>query len=87
MGDLRTGALDHYEGWVNYRGRMLYEYIFPIRGPEGEFLGMIEELHDAADEAGMMRRLGERKDVHVSGVGARAPRPAEFGEKNRATHR
>jgi len=87
MGDLRTGALDHYEGWVNYRGRMLYEYIFPIRGPQGEYLGMIEELHDAADDVELMRRLGERKDVHVSGVGARAPRPAEFGERNRATHR
>lgn len=87
MGDLRAGALDHYEGWVNYRGRMLYEYILPIRGPQGEYLGMIDELHDAADEVEMMRRLGERKDVHVSGVGARAPRPAESGEKNRATHR
>ena len=32
MGDLRTGALDHYEGWVNYQGRMLYEYIFPSVG-------------------------------------------------------
>ena len=80
MGDLRTGALDHYEGWVNYRGRMLYEYIFPIRGPQGKYLGMIEELHDAADDVEMMRRLGERKGMHVSGVGARAPRPAEFGE-------
>jgi PAS domain S-box-containing protein len=80
MGDLRTGALDHYEGWVNYRGRMLYEYILPVHGPQGEYLGMIEELHDAADDVEMMRRLGERKGVHVSGVGARAPRPAEFGE-------
>jgi PAS domain S-box-containing protein len=80
IGDIKAGALDHYEGWVNYRGRMLYEYILPIRGPGGEYLGMVNELHDAADRAGMMRRLGEWKDVHLSGVGARAPRGAEFGE-------
>jgi DUF438 domain-containing protein len=78
IGDLRSGALHHYEGWVNYRGRMLYEYILPVRGPQGEYLGLIDELHDAADEVGMIRRLGERKDVHVSGIGERAPRPAVF---------
>jgi hypothetical protein len=87
IGELRAGALDHYEGWVNYRGRMLYEYILPVRGPDGEYLGMIDELHDAADRVEMMRRLGEWKDVHVSGVGARAPRPAEFGGKNEAAPR
>ncbi|HMK08841.1 MAG TPA: PAS domain-containing protein, partial [Anaerolineales bacterium] len=37
--DIRTGALEYYEGWVNYRGRMLYEYIRPIRTEAGEYLG------------------------------------------------
>jgi PAS domain S-box-containing protein len=91
--DIKAGVLDHYEGWVNYRGRMLYEYILPIRGSHGEYLGMINELHDAADQAESLRRLGEWKDVHLSGVGARAPRPAEFGggygsdHGDRSTHR
>jgi PAS domain S-box-containing protein len=76
--DIRTGAIDHYEGWVNYRGRMLYEQIRPIRTEQGEYLGMIEELHDAEDRAELLRLRGEWKDVHVSGVGSRAPRTPEF---------
>ncbi|HSB90074.1 MAG TPA: PAS domain-containing protein [Anaerolineales bacterium] len=76
--DIRTGAIDHYEGWVNYRGRMLYEQIRPIRTAQGEYLGMIEELHDAEDRAELLRLRGEWKDVHVSGVGSRAPRAPEF---------
>lgn len=80
IGDIKAGGLDHYEGWVNYRGRMIYEYILPIRGSGGEYLGMVNELHDAADRADMLRRLGEWKEIHLSGVGARAPRQAEFGE-------
>ena len=72
--EIRTGTLDHYEGWVNYRGRMLYEYIRPIRTDAGEYLGMIEELHDAQDRAEVLQARGQWQDVRVSGVGARAPR-------------
>ncbi|HMK08252.1 MAG TPA: PAS domain-containing protein, partial [Anaerolineales bacterium] len=76
--DIRTGALEYYEGWVNYRGRMLYEYIRPIRTEAGEYLGMIEELHDAQDRADALKGRGEWKDVHISGVGPRGPRKPEF---------
>ncbi len=76
--DIRTGVLDHYQGWVNYRGRMLYEYIRPIRTDAGEYIGMIEELHDAQERAEMLQARGEWQDVHVSGVGSRAPRRPEF---------
>jgi hypothetical protein len=78
--DIRTGILDHYEGWVNYRGRMLYEYIRPIRTDAGEYLGMLEELHDAQERAEVLQVRGEWQDVHVSGVGSRAPRRPEFGQ-------
>ena len=78
--DIRTGVLDHYEGWVNYRGRMLYEYIRPIWTDAGEYLGMIEELHDAQERAEVLQARGEWQDVHVSGVGSRAPRKPEFGQ-------
>ncbi len=77
--DIRTGVLDHYEGWVNYRGRMLYEFIRPIWTDAGEYLGMIEELHDAQERAEALQARGEWQDVHVSGVGPRAPRKPEFG--------
>jgi len=77
--DIREGTLDHYEGWVDFRGRMLYEYIQPIRTEAGEYLGMIEELHDAQERAEALQARGEWQDVHVSGVGSRAPRRPEFG--------
>jgi PAS domain S-box-containing protein len=80
INDIRSGTLDHYEGWVNYRGRMLYEYIRPIRTDTGEYVGMLEELHDAKDRAEVLQSRGEWKDVHVSGVGPRAPRKPEFQE-------
>jgi PAS domain S-box-containing protein len=76
--DIRTGVLDYYEGWVNYRGRMLYEYIRPIRTDAGEYLGMIEELHDAQDRAEVLQARREWHDIHLSGVGSRAPRSPEF---------
>lgn len=78
--DIRNGTLDHYEGWVNYRGRMLYEYIRPIRTEAGEYLGMLEELHDAQERAEVLQARGDWQDVHVSGVGSRAPRRPEFGQ-------
>ena len=84
IGDIRAGVIDHYEGWVNYRGRMLYEYIRPIRTQAGEYVGMIEELHDAKDRAEVLRSRGEWKDVHVSGVGPRAPRKPELGQPTSA---
>ncbi len=76
--DIRTGVLDHYEGWVNYKGRMLYEYIRPIWTDTGDYLGMIEELHDAHERAELLRARGEWQDVHVSGIGSRAPRKPEM---------
>ena len=80
INDIRSGTLDHYEGWVNYRGRMLYEYIRPIRTDTGEYFGMLEELHDAKDRAEVLQSRGEWKGVHISGVGPRAPRRPEFQE-------
>ncbi len=78
INDIKTRQMDHYEGWVNYRGRMLYEYILPIWDDNGNYVGMIEELHDAADKVEMMKRLDEWKDVHVSGMDKRQPREPEM---------
>jgi PAS domain S-box-containing protein len=86
IGEIRSGALDHHEGWVNYRGRMLYEYISALRDSGGDYLGVVDELHDAADRSDLMRRLGEWPDVRLTGVGARAPRPAEFPEGHASDH-
>jgi PAS domain S-box-containing protein len=80
INDIRTGVLHHYEGWVNYRGRILYEYIRPIRTRAGHYIGMIEELHDAKERAEALEAQGDWQDVHVSGAGSRAPRKPEFAE-------
>lgn len=55
IGDLKEKIMPHYEGWVNFKGRMLYEYIYPIWGPDGTFQGIVEELHDAAEKAGYLK--------------------------------
>lgn len=74
ISDLKNRVMNHYEGWVNFRGRMLYEYIYPIWGPNGECLGVVEELHDAAEKAGYLKMKGEWKEIHVSGLGEKSPR-------------
>jgi hypothetical protein len=35
---------------------------------------MVEELHDAAEKAELLGRLGEFKELHESGTGYRSPR-------------
>ncbi len=79
INDMRTGALEKYEGWVNFRGRMLYEYIYPIFGNNGDFLGIVEELHDASEKAEYLKSRGEWKDIHVSGIGEKSPRSPHSG--------
>ncbi|MFW9910529.1 MAG: PAS domain-containing protein [Candidatus Thorarchaeota archaeon] len=74
INDLRNGVMEKYEGWVNFRGRMLYEHIYPIRNSEGEYLGIVEELHDAKEKAEYLKNKGEWKDIHISGLGEKSPR-------------
>ena len=42
ISDLRNRVMDDYEGWVNFKGRMLYEYIYPIWNSKGECLAIVE---------------------------------------------
>jgi DUF438 domain-containing protein len=74
ISDLKSGVIDHYEGWVNFRGRMLYEYIYPLWDAQGKCLGVVEELHDAAEKAGYLKMKGDWKEIHISGLGEKAPR-------------
>jgi DUF438 domain-containing protein len=81
ISDLKNRVMNHYEGWVNFRGRMLYEYIYPIWATNGECLGVVEELHDAAEKAGYLKMKNEWKEIHVSGLGEKTPRsPHEYIE-------
>lgn len=74
ISDLRNRVMERTEAWLDYRERILYEYICPIWDEQGEYLGVLSEVHDAGDKAELLKRLGEWKDIGVSGVGKRAPR-------------
>ncbi len=78
IGNLKNGVMEKFEGWVNFRGRMLYEYIYPLRDDAGNYLGVVEELHDAAEKAEYLKTKGDWKDIHISGLGEKSPRtPSE----------
>jgi len=74
LSDLRQGKMEKYEGWVNYRGRMLYEHIYPLLDSDGNCTAVVEELHDAEEKAEYLKVRGEWKGVHISGIGDKAPR-------------
>lgn len=73
---MKNRVTERYGGWLNYRGRTLYEYICPIWNEKSEFAGMLIAVHDAEEKAELLKRLGEWEEPHVSGVGERSPRPA-----------
>jgi len=72
--ELKNRVMDHYEGWVNFKGRMLYEYIYPLWDEDGNCIAVIEELHDAAEKAEYLKLKGKWEDLHISGLGEKAPR-------------
>ncbi|MBE0527208.1 PAS domain-containing protein [Candidatus Thorarchaeota archaeon] len=72
--DLKNRVMDHYDGWVNFKGRMLYEYIYPLWNSNGEFLAIVEELHDAKEKAEYLKMKGKWQELHISGLGEKTPR-------------
>lgn len=72
--ELRNRVMEHYEGWVNFKGRMLYEYIYPLWDENGVCLGIVEELHDAFEKSEYLKMKGEWKELHISGLGEKSPR-------------
>ena len=72
--DLKNRVMDHYDGWVNFKGRMLYEYIYPLWNSNGEFLAIVEELHDSKEKAEYLKMKGKWQELHISGLGEKTPR-------------
>jgi PAS domain S-box-containing protein len=77
ISDLKNRVVERTEGWLDYRGRILYEHICPIWDGQGEYVGVLSEVYDAEDMAELLKRLGEWNDIYVSGAGDRAPRSPE----------
>jgi hypothetical protein len=65
--EFKKGTKTHYETWLNFRGRILREQIYPIISEEGKYSGMVDMLGDAADIAGYLKRLGEWQEIPVKG--------------------
>jgi PAS domain S-box-containing protein len=72
--DLRNRVYGPYNGWVNFQGHGVYEYISPLFDGQGRWAGTLVEVHDAADKAEYLRRLGEWTGAWAEGVGDHAPR-------------
>ncbi len=72
IAELRNGSRNHHESWLNFRGRILFEHIYPVRDREGNYVGMVDLLRDAANEAEYLKRLGEWKELPVKGLRKRA---------------
>jgi PAS domain S-box-containing protein len=71
---LKSGELDQYGGFVHFAGRILYEYITPIKNPTGEYIGAIAEMRDAKEKAEFLKSKGEWKEIEEHGLGDSSPR-------------
>ncbi|HID87033.1 MAG TPA: DUF438 domain-containing protein [Anaerolineae bacterium] len=47
--DFRAGRRDEAEFWIQQRGRFVHIRYFPVRGREGEYLGVLEVTQDITD--------------------------------------
>jgi PAS domain S-box-containing protein len=74
IGQMKSGELKEYEGWVNFAGRILYEYIYPLWDEDGNYNGAVAELHDAAEKAEYLKSQGDWKAPEMHGLGESAPR-------------
>lgn len=74
IGQMKSGELKKYQGWVNFRGNILYEYIYPLLDLNGKYMGAVAELHPAAEKAEYLKSHGEWKEPELHGVGASSPR-------------
>ncbi|MFW9959149.1 MAG: PAS domain-containing protein [Candidatus Odinarchaeota archaeon] len=71
---LKSGELSKYEGWVNFAGRYVYEYIYPLRNDAGEYIATVSEIHDGAERAEYLKDKGDWKAPEMHGTGASSPR-------------
>ncbi len=58
LADFKAGTRTVAEFWIEMGGRFVHIRYFPVRGPEGEYLGTLEVVQDAA---GIRALTGERR--------------------------
>ncbi|MHA2045323.1 MAG: PAS domain-containing protein [Candidatus Thorarchaeota archaeon] len=74
IGELKSGELEKYEGWVHFIGRHFYEYIYPIKDDKGNHVATVMELHDATDRAEYLKMTEDWKPPPEHGRGESSPR-------------
>lgn len=74
IGELKSGELEKYEGWVHFIGRHFYEYIYAIRDDKGNHLATVMELHDAAERAEYLKMKEGWEPPPEHGRGESSPR-------------
>jgi PAS domain-containing protein len=63
-----------YEGFVNFCGQFLYEYLYPVWDGNGEYLATVAELHDAEPRVAYLKAIDEWNPPEMHGRGDSAPR-------------
>lgn len=51
--DFRAGRKDSARFWIDMEGRLIHIQYFPVRGPEGEYIGCLEVTQDITDVKGI----------------------------------
>ena len=74
IGELKSGELEKYEGWVHFIGRHFYEYIYSLRDDQGHHIATVMELHDAAERAEYLKMTADWKPPPEHGRGESSPR-------------
>ncbi|RKY61976.1 MAG: hypothetical protein DRP95_02165, partial [Candidatus Latescibacterota bacterium] len=60
----RRGERDKAEFWITLEGRLVYIRYFPVRDPQGRYLGTLEVTQDITDIKGI---TGEKKRLDWGG--------------------
>lgn len=68
ISEFREGTRTHYENWLNFRGKILHEQIYPILSDQNTFQGVIDMLIDGTEKANYMKRLGEWQELPLKGA-------------------
>jgi DUF438 domain-containing protein len=71
---MKSGELDKYQGWVNFRGRVFYEYIYPLHDENGEYAGAVAEFHDVPEKLEAAKSSKDFKIPEMHGKGPSSPR-------------
>jgi DUF438 domain-containing protein len=71
---MKSGELEKYQGWVNFRGRVFYEYIYPLHDEKGAYVGAVAEFHNVPEKLEAAKKAKDFKLPEMHGKGPSSPR-------------